>query len=101
LNSILQKPVHEALRQRVTIHYNFECLSQDETEKYVLHKLESAGASGIIGDGVLKAAHGYARGIPRMIDNLMTDALTLGAQQNKHVIDTETLLAAMNNLQLD
>jgi type II secretory pathway predicted ATPase ExeA len=101
LNSTLQKPVHEALRQRVTIHYNFEGLSQDETEGYVLHKLESAGAAGnIVGDGVIKAVHGYARGNPRMIDNLMTDALTLGAQQNKHVIDTDTLLAAMNNQQL-
>ncbi|MCL2165335.1 MAG: AAA family ATPase [Oscillospiraceae bacterium] len=101
LNNILQKPVHEALRQRITIHYNFDCLSEDETENYILHKLESAGAAtGIIGDGVLKAVYGYARGNPRMIDNLMTDALTLGAQQNKHVVDTDTLLAAMNNQQL-
>lgn len=101
LNNTLQKPVHESLRQRITIHYNFEGLSQDETEKYVLHKLESVGATNsIIGDGVLKAVHGYARGNPRMIDNLMTDALIFGAQQNKPVIDTDTIFAAMNNQQL-
>jgi type II secretory pathway predicted ATPase ExeA len=101
LNSVLHKPVHEALRQRITIHYNFEGLSQDETGKYVFHKLESSGAvASIIGDGVLKAVFGYARGNPRMIDSLMTDALTLGAQQNKHVIDTDIILAAMNNQQL-
>ena len=101
LNSVLQKPVHEALRQRITVHYNFECLSEEETGKYVLHKIESAGgATSIIGDGILNAVYGYACGNPRIIDNLMTDALTLGAQQKKHVIDTDTLLAAMNNQQL-
>jgi len=102
LNNVLQKPVHEALRQRITIHYNFEGLSQEETAKYVMHKIESSGAAAsIVGDGVLKAVYGYARGNPRMVDNLMADALTLGAQQNKHVIDTDTILAAMNNLQLE
>ena len=101
LNSVLQKPVHEALRQRITVHYSFECLSEEETGEYILHKIESAGAAAsIVGEGVLKAAYGYARGNPRIIDNLMSDALTLGAQQNKHSIDTDTLLAAMNNQQL-
>jgi type II secretory pathway predicted ATPase ExeA len=102
LNSSLQKPVHEALRQRITIHYNFDGLSPDETEKYILHKFESAGAAAgsILGDGVLKAIYGYSRGNPRMIDNLMTDTLTLGAQYNMHTIDTDIVLAAMNNQQL-
>jgi hypothetical protein len=32
LNNILEKPVHEALRQRIAVHYNFEGLSDGETE---------------------------------------------------------------------
>jgi type II secretory pathway predicted ATPase ExeA len=101
LNDVLQKPVHTALRQRITIHYNFEGLSQDETEGYVMHKLEAAGAaSSIIGDGVLAAVCGYARGNPRMVDNLMADVLTLGAQQNKQVVDTDVVFAAISNQQL-
>lgn len=101
LNNELQKPVHEALRQRITIHYNFEGLSYDETEKYILHKLDAAGAAhNILGEGTVAAISGYARGNPRLIDNLMTDVLTLGAQMEKHVIDTDIVLAAMNNQQL-
>jgi len=97
----LQKSVHEALRQRITIHYNFEGLSHDETEKYILHKLIAAGATGnILGEGTVTAICGYAHGNPRIIDNLMTDVLTLGAQMGKNVIDTEIVLAAMNNQQL-
>jgi type II secretory pathway predicted ATPase ExeA len=101
LNNNLQKPVHEALRQRITIHYNFEGLSNDEAEKYITHKLNVAGAAQtILGEGVIAAVCGYARGIPRLIDNLMADVLTLGAQLDKRVIDTEIVLAAMNAQQL-
>jgi type II secretory pathway predicted ATPase ExeA len=101
LNNELQKPVHEALRQRITIHYNFEGLSHDETEKYILHKLHVAGAAqNILGEGTVTAICGYAHGNPRIIDNLMTDVLMLGAQMEKDTIDTEIVLAAMNNQQL-
>jgi len=100
LNNELQKSVHEALRQRITIHYNFEGLNNDETEKYIAHKLKIAGATiNILGEGTVAAICGYARGNPRLIDNIMTDILTLGAQMNKPVIDTDIVLAAMNNQQ--
>jgi type II secretory pathway predicted ATPase ExeA len=97
-NNTLEKPVHESLRQRVSVHYNFECLSADETAAYVAHKLESAGSSlALMGEGATAAIHGHSHGRPRLIDNLMLDALTLGAQMQKNVIDTEIILAAINN----
>ena len=33
----------------------------------------------------------------RLIDNLMTDALTIGSQQDKKVIDAEIIRAAVDN----
>src|SRR5574344_612225 len=45
LNDILRKPVHEALRQRITIHYNYTGLDDKEVAAYILHKLERAGGS--------------------------------------------------------
>jgi len=101
LNRILEKPVHEALRQRVAIHYGFSGLSDLETEKYLMHKLCVAGAaSSILGEGTLPAIIGYARGCPRLIDNLMNEALMLGAQLEKPSLDTEVIMAAANNLEL-
>ena len=98
LNHILEKPIHEALKQRVTVHYNFEGLADEEVSEYIFHKFRVAGAAAsILGDGVLSAVHGYARGNPRLIDNLMTDALTIGAQQDKKVLDTDVILAAINS----
>ena len=94
----IRKPVHEALRQRITVHYNYAGLSDDEVSKYILHKLQLAGASSaIIDPAELAAAHSFTQGNPRLIDNLMTDALTIGSQQDRKVIDAETIRAAVDN----
>ena len=99
LSRTLEKPIHEALRQRIVIHYGFSGLSDSETEKYLLHKLRVAGAAeSILGEGAVSAAIGYARGCPRLLDNLMNEALMLGAQLEKLTLDTDIIMAAANNL---
>ena len=101
LNRNLEKPVHEALRQRIVIHYAFSGLSDDETEQYLLHKLRIAGApDSILGDATLTAITSFAHGCPRLLDNLMNEALMLGAQLKKHSLDTDLIMAAANNLAL-
>jgi type II secretory pathway predicted ATPase ExeA len=101
LNRTLEKPIHEALRQRIVIHYNFSGLSDAETEQFVQHKFRLAGAAeSILGEGTLPAIIGYARGCPRLLDNLLNEALLLGAQLEKPSLDTETIMAAVNNLAL-
>ena len=97
LNNTLEKPIHEALRQRVTVHYAFQGLTDDEVSKYILHKIRLAGgADTLIEDGAITAIAGYCHGNPRIIDNVMSDALTLGAQLGRTSIDTEVILAAVN-----
>ena len=98
LNDTLRKPVHEALRQRITVHYYYAGLSDDEVSKYILHKLQLTSASTtIIDPAALAAAHSFTQGNPRLIDNLMTDALTIGSQQDRKVIDAEIIRAAVDN----
>lgn len=102
LNAILRKPIHEALRQRITVHYNYQGLSDKEVEEYVIHKLTCAGSSkAIIDEAALKAVAGHTHGNPRLIDNIMTDAIVLGAQADKKCIDTDIILAAVNNQNLE
>ena len=101
LNDILRKPVHEALRQRITVHYNYSGLDDKEVAAYILHKLERAGGSKmIIDNAALASIHGYSQGNPRLIDNLMTDALAFGSQAGKQTIDSDTILAAVDNQSL-
>lgn len=97
LNHTLEKPVNEALRQRVTVHYNFSGLDPDEVKGYISHKISLAGgAETIIGADALSAVTGFCQGNPRIIDNLMSDALMLGAQLDKPVIDADVIMAAAN-----
>jgi type II secretory pathway predicted ATPase ExeA len=98
LNNILEKPIHEALRQRITIHYNFVGLSDQEIEDYIAHKLNVAGATiNILAPNARSAIHSYCQGNPRLIDNLMTELLTLGSQLGQREIGAETVMAAINN----
>lgn len=96
-NSVLLKPPHEPLRQRIVVHYNYSGLSHGETEEYVLSRIEAAGAArSIIDDAALNAIAGSCQGNARIINSLMTNALMLGAQMGKSSIDTDTILAAGN-----
>ena len=100
LNSTL-KPVHEALRQRITVHYDFTGLSDTEVPEYVRHKISIAGgAPSIITEAAMASVNSLSQGNPRIIDNIMTDALTIGAQKDRSVIDPEVILSAVNNQNL-
>ncbi len=101
LNNTLCRPVHEALRQRITVHYNFQGLDDHEVADYIIHKIERAGGSrSIIDPAALAAVHGYTAGNPRIVDDIMRDAITIGSQADQKVIDAETILAAVNNRSL-
>jgi type II secretory pathway predicted ATPase ExeA len=98
LQDTLRRPVYEALNQRITVRYNYEGLTDDEVPEYIRHKLKCAGAApSIISDSALSAIHGYVHGNPRIIDNVMTDALTIGSQLKKKIIDEEVILSAVTN----
>lgn len=98
LNSTLRKPVHEALRQRITVHYEFRGLSDEEVPAYVRHKIRSAGGSEqIINEAAMSALNSMSQNNPRVIDNIMSDALVVAMQAGKHVIDAEVILSAVNN----
>lgn len=101
LNHMLSKQIHEALRQRITVHYDFHGLSDEETVQYVIHKLASAGSSkAIIEEAALLAVAAHSHGNARIIDSIMTDALNIGVQEDKKRIDTDVVMAAVSNQNL-
>ncbi len=101
LNNTLMKPVHESLRQRISVQYNFQGLSDAEVQEYVLHKLKTAGgAPSLIDTPALAAIHSNAQGNPRVIDTLMTNALILGAQKDRRTIDTDIVLSVVSSRNL-
>lgn len=65
------------------------CMSQNHIKIFTSFIDDSCQASLI--RAALAAAHSFTQGNPRLIDNLMTDALTIGFQQERKVIDAETI----------
>lgn len=101
LNNKLNKPIYEGLRQRVIVHYNFKGLSAEEIPEYVKQKIRLAnGTESIINAAAMSSVHSLSQGNPRVIDALMTDALTIGAQMGRTTIDADIIMAAANNRQL-
>lgn len=98
LNTIIDKPIHEALKQRILVHYEYHGLSNEEVKDYILFKLKLAGGTEtIIDPAAINAINGYASGDPRMIDNIMYDAINIGEQQNAITINSDIIFAAVQN----
>lgn len=98
LNNTLRRPVHEALRQRISVHYEFQGLTDEEVPAYVRHKIRLAGgAEQVINEGALSALNSMSQHNPRIIDNIMTDAMAIAMQAGKHTIDADVILGAVNH----
>lgn len=101
LSSILEKPIHESLKQRIIVHYNYEGFSSGESTDYIYSRIEAAGgARSIIDEAAIHAVSNFSQGTPRIINSVMTEALMLGTQMQKPTINTEIILSASNNLSL-
>ena len=101
LNNILEKQIHEALKQRIIINYDFEGLSESEAIDYIHSRLSLVGASTeIIDDNAILAAYRSCAGSVRRLNMLLTKSLIIGAQHEKTTIDTDIIMAAANEISL-
>ena len=73
-----------------------EICNELESVRYQAMYLAGA-ADSIIDTAALSAVHSYTQGNPRLIDNLMTDALMIGSQLEKAVINADVIHDAVEN----
>jgi putative secretion ATPase (PEP-CTERM system associated) len=80
LRTTLAAPELLQLRQRISINCHLKALSREETELYILHRLEVAGDQLALDFSAqtLDVIHEYSRGIPRLI-NIICDFIMLSA----------------------
>ncbi|GAB6059652.1 XrtA/PEP-CTERM system-associated ATPase [Desulfonatronum parangueonense] len=78
LKKILASPEMRQLRQRININCHIQPLSLEETEQYILHRLEIAGDrnAATFSPEALSLIHSQSRGVPRLI-NIICDFLML------------------------
>lgn len=101
LNSTLSMQIHEALKQRIVINYNFQGLSNEEVKTYVISRMELSGVKqGIFEDNALEAVSGCCNGGIRKLNNLIHKALMIGCEQKVQQITTEIIMDAQNEIEL-
>lgn len=93
LRKRLSHPAYRALRQRVGMWYHLAALDSEETAAYVDFRLDVAGAKvgAVFGPGALDAVHRHSGGVPRVINNLCTNALLLGFGREERPVSAGTV----------
>jgi type II secretory pathway predicted ATPase ExeA len=103
LEERLSRPGLAQLRQRIAIQSRLEPLPASEVVRYVGHRLEVAGYEG----NALFTREAFAliaersRGIPRLINNICFNALSLGCARQERQIDSDLVKEAARDLSID
>jgi len=101
LNLTLNQSVHESLRQRIVMNYHMGGLSKEEGRRYIARKLEGAGSrQPVFDDAALEAILNSANGTARMINKICNRSMMIGASSGQSTIDAETVMKAVDDLQL-
>jgi type II secretory pathway predicted ATPase ExeA len=95
LRRALSLQIHEALRQRIAVHYHMEGFSREELDSYLAHQLKSAGVSQpLFDDTARQALYQATKGVPRKVNKLALTALRLAASRKASTVDEPILLDA-------
>lgn len=101
LNTILNRNVHEALKQRITISYNFSGISKNELEDYINSRIKLVhGNENIFTKEAIEGIFNSCNGSIRVVNNIITKALIIASSKNQNVIDDNIIIEAYNDLSL-
>lgn len=92
------------LRQRISIVARLKPFNADETEAYIQHRLRLAGYSStepLFTHQACRMIAEYSRGIPRSINNVCFNAMSLGCALQRHTVDGFTIQEVMDDLELN
>ena len=82
-------PKFRQLKQRISVAYHITPLDRDNTEAYINHRLQVAGADGrlIFTQSACDTIYAYSSGVPRLINVACDAALLAGYVDEKKVLD--------------
>ncbi len=90
LRTLLKREELRQLTQRIVARYHLEPLSAPETQRYIAHRLRTAGcasADALFPAAARRAIYRHTQGVPRLI-NVLCDRALLGAYvENRRVVD--------------
>lgn len=101
LKNELLKTNHKTFRERIIVNYEFQGLSREEVKEYVRTRLEIANSNkDIFSIEALNALYSCSKSSPRRLNTLVLNSLMLGAEDNKVIIEEETIMLAKGEMDL-
>ena len=98
---LLREEQNKAVRQRITIQYHLEPLSEKETYHYMRHRLEVAGGDiKIFSADAVHEIFSFSRGYPRLINIICDHALLTGYAIDLKTVDARVIKEAEKGLQI-
>jgi len=100
-NEMLMEDRNRASRQRITVSYHIDPLTEAETRLYIKHRLKVAGATReIFGRGAIHEIYNYSGGYPRLINIICDHALLTGYSYDLKSIDKKVIQECEHELQI-
>lgn len=91
----LERTAYAPLRQRIGLRYRLGALTEDETARYVEHRIRVAGGTrSPFSPEAVREIHALSGGIPRIINTLATTALLDAFGEDALTIDPSRIAAA-------
>ncbi len=101
LLDILKDPRLRQLRQRITVRYHLEPLTEEETRRYIEHRITVAGGRGVptFEPAACRRIYRYSGGVPRLINALADKSLLAGYVHRRDVITAKLVKIAERELE--
>lgn len=91
-----------ALDQRIGLRYAMPAMTSEETAGYITHHLTLAGRSDtLFSDDAMTLVHDAARGLPRAVNNIATQALIATMAERKNIVDEKSARTAVSEITSD
>jgi MSHA biogenesis protein MshM len=99
LDVLLSQPSLRQLRQRITFSFEIEALDRDGVERYVVHRLATAGYNGpfLFSKRALDFLYRTSDGIPRVINILCHKALMVAFGKGERTVQIDHIKSAADD----
>jgi type II secretory pathway predicted ATPase ExeA len=88
--------------QRIALRYAMPAMTAEQTTGYITHHLKLAGRSDpLFSDDAAALIHDAARGLPRAVNNIATQALVAAWASRKSIVDETSARAAITEITTD
>ncbi len=102
LKTELSKNVYDYLKQRVLVNYKLEGLTRQEVKEYIETRLQLANVHHeLFSEDALNALYSCSKSSPRRLNTLLLNCLLLGYQNQKQIIDSEIVMIAKGEMDLE